>query len=87
MAGLHHDIGKIAIPDVDPEQDRQADAGGVRNHEEAHGGRIPDPPRRRRILGTRRVRALAPGAMGRQGVSARTARHRHPALLAHHQRR
>ena len=41
MGLLVHDIGKLAIPDADPQQARQAHPGGV--------GADQDPPRRRRV--------------------------------------
>ena len=57
-----------------PAQARQADAGGVRDHEDAHDQGRRDPRAGRRPAAGHPDRPLAPRALGRQGLPGRPGR-------------
>ena len=86
LAGLLHDLGKIAIPDSILQQAGRARPRRARGAARARRARLPaGRGTRRRARGP--LDPPPPRGLGRQRLSARAGRRRHPARLAHHPRR
>ena len=71
-----HDIGKVAVPERDPRQARQARRRRVGVHRPPHAHRRAHPRRRDRAAPRRQARPLEPRALGRQRLPRRPGRRR-----------
>ena len=83
LAGLLHDLGKIAIPDAHPAEAGPARPGGAAHHARALRPRLPAARGPGRVAG-RPLVPPPPRVVGRLGLSAGTGRRGDPAGLTHH---
>ena len=86
LAGLLHDLGKVAIPDSILQKSGRARRRGGDRAARASRDRLPAARGRRRGAGAR-VGAAPPRGVGRQRLPARAEGRRDPARLADHPRR